>query len=369
MNQKIAVIGSGIIGASLAFQLTTQGAEVSIFDKGDAGSGATNHSFAWINAFGPKRPRHYFDLHLRSISIWPEFCDLVEDEMSLKLGGMCFFYPDENRGEDLINRIGILQSWGYPIKRISKEELLELVPNLIVGDVYSAAHCMDEGIVASTKFAKSCLNKISQLGGQIYLNTAVDSLNQSGDKISLVANKQEQMFDKIVICAGIDSTDLANQVGINLPQRVSPGVVVYGHSNKSILPNLSSISIPSIEENQHDLHFRQDKYGEIRLSDGNQDAERSDSSEKYTDQLMSHASKYFNDLSDVKTQPFPVGFRPMPIDGLPCIGFSKKSPNVYLAVMHSGVSLAPIVSRLASSEIINGISETELKFYRPDRFE
>ena len=369
MNQKIAVIGSGIIGASLAFQLTTQGAEVSIFDKGDAGSGATNHSFAWINAFGPKRPRHYFDLHLRSISIWPEFCDLVEDEMSLKLGGMCFFYPDENRGEDLINRIKILQSWGYPIKRISKEELLELVPNLISGDVYSAAHCMDEGIVASTKFAKSCLNKISQLGGQIYLNTAVDSLNQSGDKISLVANKQEQMFDKIVICAGIDSTDLANQVGINLPQRVSPGVVVYGHSNKSILPNLSSISIPSIEENQHDLHFRQDKYGEIRLSDGNQDAERSDSSEKYTDQLMSHASKYFNDLSDVKTQPFPVGFRPMPIDGLPCIGFSKKSPNVYLAVMHSGVSLAPIVSRLASSEIINGISETELKFYRPDRFE
>ena len=63
MNQKIAVIGSGIIGASLAFELTRNGAEVSVFDKGDAGSGASNHSFAWINAFGPKRPRHYFDLH------------------------------------------------------------------------------------------------------------------------------------------------------------------------------------------------------------------------------------------------------------------------------------------------------------------
>ena len=123
MNPKIAVIGSGIIGASLAFELTRKGAEVSLFDKGDAGSGASNHSFAWINAFGPKRPRHYFDLHLRSIRIWPEFCDLIEDEMSLKLGGMCFFYPDENRGEDLINRIEILQSWGYPIKRIISNNL------------------------------------------------------------------------------------------------------------------------------------------------------------------------------------------------------------------------------------------------------
>ena len=367
-KKKIAVIGAGIIGASLAFELARNGAEVIIYDKADVGSGASNHSFAWINAFGPKRPRHYYNLHLRSISLWSRFCNLIEDEMSLKWGGMCFFYSHQKRSEDLIDRIKILQSWGYPIKRISKDQLLELVPNLNTGNVYAAAHCMDEGIVAATKFAKACLKKLREMGAQINLNTSVNSIYQSGKKISVTANGEEQEFDKIVICAGIDSTTLAAQVGINLPQRVSPGVVVYGHSKKSILTNLASISLPAIQEDQHDIHFRQDNYGEIRLSDGNQDAEKSDASQNNANQLMRLASKYFNELSYVPAQSFPVGYRPMPIDGLPCIGFSKKSPNIYLAVMHSGVSLAPIVSKLASSEIINEIPEEELKYYRPDRF-
>ena len=53
MNQKIAVIGSGIIGASLAFELTRNGAEVSVFDKGDAGSGASNHSVSYTHLTMP----------------------------------------------------------------------------------------------------------------------------------------------------------------------------------------------------------------------------------------------------------------------------------------------------------------------------
>ena len=48
MNQKIAVIGSGIIGASLAFELTRKDAQVSVFDKGEAGSGASNLSLIHI---------------------------------------------------------------------------------------------------------------------------------------------------------------------------------------------------------------------------------------------------------------------------------------------------------------------------------
>ena len=43
-NQKVAVIGAGIVGASVAFHLSQHGVEVSVFDKNMPGSGASDHS-------------------------------------------------------------------------------------------------------------------------------------------------------------------------------------------------------------------------------------------------------------------------------------------------------------------------------------
>ena len=50
-KKKIAVIGAGIVGAAVSFYLSKYGMDVSVFDKNTPGSGASGHSFAWINAF------------------------------------------------------------------------------------------------------------------------------------------------------------------------------------------------------------------------------------------------------------------------------------------------------------------------------
>ena len=58
----------------------------------------------------------------------------------------------------------------------------------------------------------------------------------------------------------------------------------------------------------------------------------------------------------------------MPADGLPVLGFSENVPNLYLAVMHSGVTLAPLVGELSAIEIIDGTKVEMLQPYRPERF-
>ena len=63
-----------------------------------------------------------------------------------------------------------------------------------------------------------------------------------------------------------------------------------------------------------------------------------------------------------------LGYRPMPQDGLPVAGHSPGNPDVYIAVMHSGVTLAPIMGRYISQEILNDDLIDELAPYRPDRF-
>ena len=62
-----------------------------------------------------------------------------------------------------------------------------------------------------------------------------------------------------------------------------------------------------------------------------------------------------------------IGWRPLPLDGHPVLGASPARPNVHLAIMHSGVSLAPIVGQLTARSLIDGADLRELDAYLPDR--
>ncbi len=63
-----------------------------------------------------------------------------------------------------------------------------------------------------------------------------------------------------------------------------------------------------------------------------------------------------------------LGYRPLPQDGMPVVGFSPANSDVYIAVMHSGVTLAPIMGRYITHELLTDQTIDELAPYRPDRF-
>jgi glycine/D-amino acid oxidase-like deaminating enzyme len=60
--------------------------------------------------------------------------------------------------------------------------------------------------------------------------------------------------------------------------------------------------------------------------------------------------------------------RPLPVDGYPVVGRLPALANAYLAVTHSGMTLAPLLARLIADEIINDACRPELSSYRPARF-
>ena len=63
-----------------------------------------------------------------------------------------------------------------------------------------------------------------------------------------------------------------------------------------------------------------------------------------------------------------LGYRPMPGDRMPVVGAVPSNRDVYLAVMHSGVTLAPIMGRFVTDELLRGAEIATLAPYRPDRF-
>lgn len=61
--------------------------------------------------------------------------------------------------------------------------------------------------------------------------------------------------------------------------------------------------------------------------------------------------------------------RPIPKDGLTIAGPAIDTDNAYLLTTHSGFTLAPLLGRLASREVLGGAADEALEPYRPSRFD
>ena len=114
-----------------------------------------------------------------------------------------------------------------------------------------------------------------------------------------------------------------------------------------------------------DLEIRQDAAGRLFVADYYVEGESLD--ERAADTLAL-IRRRFRGADAVESIDARVGWRPMPADGAPIVGFTPDAPGLYLAVMHSGVVMAPVVGRLATEEIAAGREAEALASCRLSRF-
>ena len=62
-----------------------------------------------------------------------------------------------------------------------------------------------------------------------------------------------------------------------------------------------------------------------------------------------------------------VGRYPYPVDAMPILGTTEAHPNLFIATMHSGATLGPLVGKLVAQEICQGVQLEDLDPYRPSR--
>ena len=366
-SKRIAIIGGGIVGASVGYHLSKLGAYVTVFEKGSPGEGATGHSYAWINSFD-KHPRSYHELNHNSMNLWSRFADSIGKDIGLHWGGNVSFSSDIRDGKKLIEISKRLQSWGYPARLISSEQLGSLEPKLRAGPVSAALYTWMDGHVIPVKVVAACLDAITSTGGSVNLGTYVKSIRISTEGSIVTTDSGDSLFDTIVVAAGTDCTEIALTVGCHIPQRRSPGVVARTKPIPPIIQSLASIHLPPLNGSNLQTHVRQDLDGIVTIGAGSQEDEEEDDSQHHAEDMLKRASFYFDELSSTEISPVPVGLRPMPIDGLPVIGFTNPGSHIYVTLMHSGVTLAPIVGILASTEIMFGTNIDTLAPFRPSRF-
>lgn len=371
----VAVVGAGILGASIAWRLARRGVKVTLIDKGQPGHGASSHSFAWINA-GAKEPIGYHNLNRRSLEMWPRFAAAIGDggnpeSVGLRWGGKVSWESDAAAAEGLVSRVRQLQSWGYPTRLIDVTELRKLEPSLDVGPVAAAEYSPNEGQVEPQMVVDACLRRLEEMGFEIVPETGVLGFEQDGEgRIrSLATTSGDRAMDAVVIAAGTDTTPLAALIGVNVPQAESPGVVIRTNPLPPLLQNVPIVYAPPLGDGRREIHIRQCADGRLMIGEGDQESLAEDDSQAHADDLQARACRYLPQLSGAQAVPVPVGWRPMPLDGYPVLGFASEAPNLYVALTHSGVTLAPALSQLAAQEICGGTpADAVLGPYRPQRF-
>lgn len=367
---RIIVVGAGIVGASIAYHLSRRkDVAVTVLERDEPCAGASGHSFAWLNSFG-KDPVSYHHFNRRSMDIWDRFARRLDMDLDLHWGGELRWEREPERVEALRQRIVQLQAWGYPIRIISSDELRELEPGLSPGPVMTASLSEIDGRVDPSKVIEACLQRACEAGTAVHTHTPVSKLRIDGrGKIEAVNTPNGEISCDVVILAnGTAVTELAAMAGVHIPQQHSPGVVVRTDPQPPILQNVSVLHLPPINENRHEIHLRQSADGTLAIGQGSQESVDQDDSQEHADDLLSRAVHYLPALAGARAIPTPVGYRPMPIDELPVIGFCAAAPNLYIALMHSGVTLAPLVGELATVEIVDDARVEMLAPYRPERF-
>ena len=88
---------------------------------------------------------------------------------------------------------------------------------------------------------------------------------------------------------------------------------------------------------------------------------------RHAGRVIDAASDHCPALAEAEVERVGVGWRPLPVDGLPVIGHVPGSPRIYLASMHSGVTLAPIAGHLAALEILDRARVELLADFRLER--
>ncbi|WP_095200952.1 NAD(P)/FAD-dependent oxidoreductase [Mesorhizobium carmichaelinearum] len=352
-TKQVIVIGAGIIGASIAWHLTGAGAKVTVISESGAGGVATPNSFAWINASWGN-PKVYFRLRSRAMAEWKRLANELSGLPLNWCGGLCWDLPADRLEAYAAEH----SSWGYGIERVDAKRAAQIEPNLVVPPEF-AVYVAEEGVAEPVATAKALLADAGRHGARVIAST-VSALVQTNGSITGVDTSHGLIAaDEVVIAAGVGSPDIALTAGIKLPIETPPGLIVHSRPYKKLLNGLV---------HAERLHMRQTAEGRIIAGSDFAGGDPGENPEATARDLFAVAKAALRGADGLELDFHTIGYRPNPIDGFPIIGRAEGMDGVYIAVMHSGITLAPAVGLFATREILDGERDPLLAPYGLARF-
>ena len=160
------------------------------------------------------------------------------------------------------------------------------------------------------------------------------------------------------MAAGTGTMQLLESIGITLKMTAPPGLIAHSKPVGEVLRGL----VVTLG-----LHVRQTAEGRLVAGADFAGSDPMDQAGTLARGLHLKVQALVKGAETVELDFHTISFRPMPADGLPAVGRAGGLAGLYVAVSHSGITLAPAIGRFAALELLDGERDPLLLPYAPDR--
>jgi glycine/D-amino acid oxidase-like deaminating enzyme len=363
-----AVIGGGVVGASIAYGLALSGCSVVLLDgsASDPRASAANFGLVWVQGKGPGSP-DYQRLTRVSSDLWPAFAEELTEiagpEEGVpgsvlpyeRNGGLTFTFGEDGytERESQLHRLHNERGGENDHEMIDRAAIQRLMPEFELGpEVTGASFCWRDGCVNPLKLHSALLRAIPRLGGRVLFGSKVDTIRPVSLGWELTTATGRIGVGHVVVAAGLATQELAESVGLDVPVRPQRGQVIVSQR----LPRVMTLPASTL---------RQTADGTFLVGATKEDVglDRSTTLDA-AGQLARNALRITPALRDINVVRHWAGLRVMTPDGAPIYQFSDRASA---AACHSGITLAPVHARLFSGRITGGDADALMAFH-PARF-
>ncbi len=365
----VAIIGGGVIGASIAFELAGAKLRVAVFDRQEPGREASWAAAGMLSP-APDSPRDLplVPLGRESLRIYPEFVSSIEEASGqsarLTREGTLEVFGGANGEEDRDRRVDECCRLGLVAEPVALDEAREWEPALGDG-ARAVAWLLEEGTVEPRSLTNAVVAAAERGGSKIHGNCPVTGLIREGDRCTgLIAGGEVISAARVVVAAGSFSSQIADESGLfarYAPTRPVRGQMMAlrpdGPGPRRVLRSERGYLVP-----------RQD--GKIVAGST---SEHAGFDKRVTPEGMRRifdaALELFPKLAGAEVVETWSGLRPGTADDLPILG-PTDIEGLLVATGHyrNGILLAPVTAKLVREWVIDGRTEFDAEAFSPLRF-
>ncbi len=350
------VVGGGIRGVCIAYYLARAGVGVTLVEKGFLGSGASSANAGLVNV-SQKVPGHYTLFSLLSGDMYPEFVAELEAEVDYQRDGYLRVAETDAEVEDLIQRAQTQSRVpGVKVEILDARRARALEPALSPS-IAAASFCAQDGNVDPLKLVRAVGRAAHRHGARIVHHREVTGIRLEGGRMAAVVTREGEIAaDVVVDAAGVFVPDVARMVGVEVPILPQRGQMFQLEA----LPPLIHRPIQAL---------RQLRSGTTMVGTTNEFVghDRRVTYEAGAE-ILARAARIVPALAGARVIRGWAGLRPMAPDGLPIYDAVPQVPGFFVAVGHSGITLAPITGQVFCDLITKGRTDLPIAPYSLSRF-
>ena len=222
-HPKTVIIGAGVMGLGIARRLAQAGCSVAVYDRAEAGRGASWAAAGMLAAAVETEPGEeaLLALTLESQRMWPDFARELEAISGISVGyrdeGTIVVALTRDDAEQLRFTFEFQKSLGLDLQWLSGAEARRREPHLRPG-ISGAVFSPRDHQVDNRQLARALAEAARKAGAAIYEHDPVREVETTGGRVTAaVTEYRREPADVIVLAAGAWSREIAGIPAIHLP--------------------------------------------------------------------------------------------------------------------------------------------------------